>query len=41
MQEMNVTEMQQVSGGLLPALVIVGLALADIYIWGKVYDKYF
>lgn len=36
--ELTTEQMDTVDGGLLP--VIVGLVILDVYIWGKVYDKY-
>lgn len=36
--ELTTEHLDTVDGGVLP--VIVGLVILDIYIWGKVYDKY-
>ena len=36
--ELTSGQLDNVDGGMLP--VIVGLVILDIYLWGKVYDKY-
>lgn len=37
--ELTTQQLDEVDGGLVP-IIIGGLVLLDIYIWGKVYDKY-
>ncbi|HWV22573.1 MAG TPA: hypothetical protein VNZ58_00130 [Thermomicrobiales bacterium] len=36
--ELTPAQLDTVDGGLIP--VIIGLALLDVYIWGKVVEKY-